>query len=200
MSGDTEVFTSTPYFMVHVMDGTEDVVTPGDATCALGGSSYPMAVSVAHVPFADLTVTLSTYVLDAAVEDDVDLSEGLTLADDMSTVSFSTTSDLGYLGFTCATTIADSAKLYYTLSGTDMDAYSLTNADVDVTGTELAEELEDPGLTLTVNADSTASMTTLEALCPDTGAAVIWLAPTGTTAPANDEDTLMDSVDEYEAE
>jgi hypothetical protein len=79
-----------------------------------------------------------------------------------------------------------------------MDAYDLTNDDIDVTGTELAEELDDPGLTLTVNADSTASMTTLEALCPDTGAAYMWLAPTGTTAPSDDETTVTESTDEYE--
>lgn len=58
--------------------------------------------------------------------------------------------------------------VYFTLSGTDMNAYTLSSDDCSVTGTELADELTDPTLTLTMNADtSTPSMTTLDALCPD---------------------------------
>lgn len=54
------------------MDDAEVVSTPGTATCALGGSSYPLSVMVSSAPFADVTVTMSVYVLDADVEDDVD--------------------------------------------------------------------------------------------------------------------------------
>jgi hypothetical protein len=80
--------------LVHVTDEEpEDVTVAGDATCALGGSSYPLAVTVAHAPFSDLTVTLSKYVVDATVEDDTDLSEGITLVDGSSAVTFSTTND-----------------------------------------------------------------------------------------------------------
>lgn len=66
------MFTDLPYFMVHVMGDTEDVGTPGSATCALGGSSYPLAVEVSAMPYSDLTLTMSKYVIDTAVEDDVD--------------------------------------------------------------------------------------------------------------------------------
>lgn len=68
-----------------------------------------------------------------------------------------------------------------------------------VTGTTLAEELDDPTLVLAMNADSLAANTLMEATCPDTGEAVVWLAPSGTTAPANDEDTIMAALAAYEA-
>lgn len=58
--------------MVHVMGETEMVNTPSTATCALGGSSYPLSVMTTAHPYDDLTVTMSMYELDADVEDDVD--------------------------------------------------------------------------------------------------------------------------------
>lgn len=106
---------------------------------------------------------------------------------------------MGYLAFTCAEEIYEAATLFYTLSGTDMDAYTLENDDVTVTGTALEDELEDPTLTLTVNSDSTASMTTVDALCPDVGEAIIWFAPSGTTAPDATEDTVVAAMEEYSA-
>lgn len=106
---------------------------------------------------------------------------------------------MGYLAFDCAEEIYESATLFFTLTGTDMDAYGLLSASVAVTGTELEDELEDPTLTLTFNDDSTASMTTLDALCPDVGSAMVWFAPSGTTAPDATEDTVVAAYDEYSA-
>jgi len=42
------------------------------------------------VPFSDVTLTMSKYVIDADVEEDPDQSEGLTLIDGMSAVTYST--------------------------------------------------------------------------------------------------------------
>lgn len=69
---------------------------------------------------------------------------------------------------------------------------------MSVTGTTLAEELDDPTLVLEMNADSLAAETLMEATCPDAGEAVVWFAPSGTTAPANDEDTVMAALAAYE--
>lgn len=70
---------------------------------------------------------------------------------------------------------------------------------MSVTGTTLAEELDDPTLLLEMNVDSPAAETLMEATCPDSGEAVVWFAPSGTTAPANDEDTIMAALGTYEA-
>lgn len=42
------------------------------------------------VPFSDLTLTMSKYVVDTEVDEDPDQSEGLTLIDGMSAVTYST--------------------------------------------------------------------------------------------------------------
>lgn len=74
------------------MDGTETVNVPSSATCALGGNSIPLGVSVTAAPFTDVTVTMEKYtVVDATDETEVDLSEGITLDETDYTTTFSTT-------------------------------------------------------------------------------------------------------------
>jgi hypothetical protein len=117
----------------------------------------------------------------------------------MGAITFSTDIMMGYLMFECEAVIADAPKLFFALTGTDMDAFTLDNDEMTITGGDLADEVDDPELTLTADADSLPSLTMLDATCPDAGAAFIWFAPSGTTAPSNDEDTVMDGADAFMA-
>jgi len=121
--------------MVEVTDGTSLVSVPATVSCTLGGSSVPMTAMAMASPFTDLTVTLAKKTYDSAAGE-TDPSLGLTPTTGMDTVAFSTSLEFGFLSVDCAATIADSAKLTYTLSGTDMSAFALSTAEVTVTGVE----------------------------------------------------------------
>jgi hypothetical protein len=94
----------------------------------------------------------------------------------------------GVLTFKCAETLNSSVttKLWYNLTGTDKDSFTLANADVKATGfTARRDKIANAVVYLAKdNASSTPALTKLNAGCPQVGTAYVWFAPSGTAAPS----------------
>lgn len=94
----------------------------------------------------------------------------------------------GILSFTCKADLNASVttKLWYNITGTDKESFTLQNADVKAAGfTARGDKIANAVVYLGKdNATSTAAMTKLNAGCPQVGTAYVWFAPSGTASPS----------------
>jgi hypothetical protein len=60
VNNGTKSYTALPTLKAMVNGKKADVIAPTEVTCSLGGSSVPMIISAAAVPFGEIKVSLET--------------------------------------------------------------------------------------------------------------------------------------------
>lgn len=114
-----------PGLTAVVTANTVAVDNPSAVTCAVGGTSIPMVISVDQAPFNDVSVSMgATPLADDAAEDAADPSAGLTAPE---AVAFDKDTMSGMMTVGCAADmeVGATATLDYAIAGTDVAVYAL---------------------------------------------------------------------------
>jgi hypothetical protein len=102
VNNGTAKYTNLPTLKVMVNSKSDNLIKVSEKViCSMGGSSVPIVVSAAALPFSDVKVSLEKSVLKEEGKPDVDKSAGITL-NAGEVVTLSITSPSGILGFKCA--------------------------------------------------------------------------------------------------
>jgi hypothetical protein len=183
VNNGTEQYTNLPTLMATVNGALATVNVPDKVTCSFDGSSVPIVVTSSALPFADVTVALSTSI--AADEKKTDNSVGITPnAGELVTLKIGSTQ--GVLGFKCGSEKAMTGKeLKYVLAGSDKAVFSLSATTMAVTGAKAGTKPTAPDMKLAMAADKSESASTVvEGTCPGMGGSWISLTPLAANAPA----------------